>query len=353
MLADMEQSSGPGPANETGAKAAPRLVGIVLYPDVELLDVTGPLSVLHGANRRLGRAAYEFRFLAAAGAGQPVPSSSGLAMVATHRLSGARRALDTLIVPGGEGTRACYGDAAFIAALRRLSSRARRVVSVCTGSFLLARAGLLSGRACTTHWAYCDDLQQLHREARVLPDPIFVRDGRIWCSAGVTAGLDLALALVESDHGRELAVEVARWMVFYLRRPGGQQQFSLPLQTDAAVSDELARLLAAVREHPARPWPVAELARRLHLGERQLSRLFAQRLRMSPAAYVERARIEAAQQLLASSDWPLKRVAARSGYRSTETFIRSFQRVAGITPARFRERFTPDPDTRPEKEPET
>lgn len=344
MLADMEQSFAPG--------AEPRLVGIVLYPDVELLDVTGPLSVLHGANRRLGRAAYAFRFLAAAGAG-PVPSSSGLAVVATHRLSGVRRPLDTLIVPGGEGTLACYGDGAFIAALRRLSGRARRVVSVCTGSFLLARAGLLSDRACTTHWAYCDELQRLHREARVLPDPIFVRDGRIWCSAGVTAGLDLALALVESDHGRELAVEVARWMVFYLRRPGGQQQFSLPLQADAAVSDELSCLLAAVREHPERSWPVSELARRLHLGERQLSRLFAQRLRMSPAAYVERARIEAAQQILASSDWPLKRVAARSGYRSIETFIRSFQRVAGITPARFRERFTPGPEQSPETEPET
>ncbi|MFO0579401.1 MAG: DJ-1/PfpI family protein [Polyangia bacterium] len=336
----------------SASAAEPRHVGIVLYPGVELLDVTGPLSVLHGACSRLGRPAYTFRFLAAAGAGQPVRSSSGLALVATHRLSGAR-ALDTLLVPGGEGTRACYGDDVFIAALRRLAARARRVVSVCTGSFLLARAGLLSGRACTTHWAFCDELQRLHRDARVLPDPIFVRDGRIWCSAGVTAGLDLALALVEADHGRELAVEVARWMVFYLRRPGGQQQFSLPLQADAAVSDELAGLLAAVREHPERPWPVAELARRLHLGERQLSRLFAQRLRMSPAAYVERARIEAAQQLLTSSGWPLKRIAARSGYRNIETFIRSFQRVTGVTPARFRERFTPGPDPDSEKEPET
>lgn len=347
MLAGMEQHSAPG--------AEPRRVGIVLYPDVELLDVTGPLSVLNGACTRLGRPAYEFRFLAAAGAGQPVRSSSGLALVATHRLSAARGPLDTLLVPGGEGTRACYGDGAFIAALRRLAERSRRVVSVCTGSFLLARAGLLSGRACTTHWAYCDELQRLHRDARVLPEPIFVRDGRIWCSAGVTAGLDLALALVESDHGRELAVEVARWMVFYLRRPGGQQQFSLPLQADAAVSDELAGLLAAVREHPERPWPVAELARRLHLGERQLSRLFAQRLRMSPAAYVERARIEAAQRLLVSNSWPLKRIAARSGYESVETFIRSFQRVAGVTPARFRERFSPgpDPDPSPEKEPES
>lgn len=325
--------------NGQGAGEQQRLIGIVLYPELELLDVSGPLSVLSGANRLLGREAYKFRFLAAERG--PVRSSCGLELGASHRLAGLRGNLDMLLVPGGYGTRACYEDAAFIAALRRLALRSLRVVSVCSGSFLLARAGLLAGRVCTTHWAYCTELQRLHPELVVQPDPIFVRAGHIWSSAGVTAGLDLALALVEEDFGRELALEVARWMVFYLRRPGGQQQFSLPLQTDSGSADALDGLLRQVRESPQKPWPVAELARQLHLSERQLSRLFLRRLRMSPAAYVERARIEAAQRFLVSSDWPLKRVAASSGYNCTETFIRSFARVTGVSPARYRERFTP------------
>lgn len=324
-------------ASSTSLK--PKRVGIVLYPDVELLDVTGPLSILHGANRRLGRVAYDFHYLAATPG--LVPSSCGLALQATQGLLRSRASFHTLLVPGGEGTRAQYVNAPFIAALRRLALRAHRVVSVCTGSFLLAQAQLLQGKPCTSHWAYCEDLRKLHPECEVKPDPIFVHTGKIWTSAGVTAGLDLALALLEADHGKQLAIEVARWMVLYLRRPGGQNQYSLPLQADAAVDDPFSHVLGEVREHPGRAWPVATLAKRLHLSERQLSRLFQQRVQLSPAAYVERARIEAAQRLLVGTDWPQKRVASSTGYHCAETFLRSFVRITGITPAQFRERFSP------------
>lgn len=311
----------------------------MLYPDVELLDVTGPLSILHGANRRLGRVAYDFHYLAATPG--LVQSSCGLALQATQGLLRSRAHFHTLLVPGGEGTRTEYANPPFISALRRLALHAHRVVSVCTGSFLLAQAGLLRGKPCTSHWAYCEDLRKLHPECEVQPDPIFVHTGKIWTSAGVTAGLDLALALVEADHGKQLAIEVARWMVLYLRRPGGQNQYSLPLQADAAVDDPFSQVLGEVREHPGRAWPVAALAKRLHLSERQLSRLFQQRVQLSPAAYVERARIEAAQRLLVGTDWPQKRVASSTGYHCTETFLRSFVRITGITPAQFRERFSP------------
>lgn len=295
--------------------------------------------MLSGVNRRLGRTEYQFQFLSA----QPglVRSSSGLSLQATHGLLHCRTRFHTLLIPGGEGTTERYGDAAFVRAVRRLSDQAERVVSVCTGSFLLAKAGLLTGKSCTSHWAFCERLAALHPEISVLSDPIFVHDGKIWTSAGVTAGLDLALALVEADLGAALAVELARWLVFYLRRPGGQNQYSLPLQVDTVQEDRMQRLLTLIREQPGKDWSIATLARQLHLSERQLSRLFQQRLRISPSAYVERARIESAQRLLCTTDWPLKRMASEVGYQNVATFLRGFVRITGITPARFRERFTP------------
>jgi transcriptional regulator GlxA family with amidase domain len=317
---------------------ATRRIVFVLYEEIQSLDLTGPWEVFHAAASR-GGAAYE---LAAASLdGRSVGTSSGLSIDAQARLSDLS-ALDTLIVPGGFGTRAAVGDAALLAEITRLSRRARRTAAVCSGSFLLGAAGLLEGRRAVTHWAYCEALAEAFPSAEVDADPIYIRDGDVYTSAGVTAGIDLALALVEDDHDPELALEVARWLVVYAQRSGGQSQFSVQLAHRAASSDPLRDLQSWIAENLEQDLSVPALAARVHLSERQLARRFRVELGASPADYVEQARVEAARSWLEHGSEGLEGVAAHCGFASAEVMRRAFQRRLGTSPSAYRERFRVD-----------
>jgi transcriptional regulator GlxA family with amidase domain len=320
----------------------PRRIVMFAFPDAQILDVTGPLEVFAIATRLLAEResrdpGYQVE-LVAASAG-PVRMSSGLELVAQRAMRDLRGPVDSLFVPGGEGTRRAALDAATIAWIRRTDARARRTAGVCSGAFLLARAGLLDGRRATTHWRNCDDLARRFPRVQVEPDRIFVRDGRIATSAGVTAGMDLALALLEDDLGGELARDVARHLVLFLRRPGGQSQFSVQLASPVANRSSLRELQSWIHEHPGADLGVEALARRMAMSPRNFARIFARELAVTPARYVERARVEAARQWLEDSRASLDEVAAACGFGSAETLRRAFQRLLRVSPSAYRETF--------------
>ena len=223
--------------------------------------------------------------------------------------------------------------------VRRLAADARRVTSVCSGAFVLAAAGLLDGRRATTHWAQCSDLGDSHPSVTVEPDAIFVHDGNVWTSAGVTAGIDLALALVADDHGRSAAARIARQLVVYLRRSGGQAQFSIVLAGQVADTEPMRDLLSWILDNLTGDLSVAALARRLHLSERQFSRVFKQELGITCASHVERVRLEAACRLLETTQTSMERVAATCGFGTPETMNRSFRRRLNTTPGEHRHHF--------------
>jgi len=318
-------------------------VVMVVYPDVQVLDVTGPLEVFANANRRLdqlgdGRSPrYELE-LVAPEAG-PVRTTSGFEIGPARRLGDVRGPIDTLIVAGGDGSRAALGDRTLIGFIQRSAPRARRVASVCSGAFLLAEAGLLDGRRATTHWIACDALRERNPRVRVESDPIFVRDGKYWTSAGVCAGMDLALALVEQDHGRELALMVARWLVLFLKRPGGQSQFSAALAAQATEHERLRELQSWAQQNLSRDLGVAALAKRVAMSPRNFARVFAREVGETPARWVERARVEAARRLLEESDAGVDAVAARCGFGTAESLRRAFLRRVRVSPAAYRSRF--------------
>ena len=315
--------------------AAPRRIAFALFNDLQSLDLTGPWEVFSAAEaRRPG----SYELVAAAVRPGPIRSSSGLGLAAAERLADVS-GVDTLIVPGGTGTQAAAADEHLLTEVRRLSAGARRTAAVCSGSFVLGAAGLLEGRRAVTHWAYCELLAKAVPAARVESDPIFVRDGSVFTSAGVTAGIDLALALVEEDLGADVALDVARWLVVYARRPGGQAQFSVQLANRAASSDPLRELQSWIAENPAGDLSVGELAARVHLSERQLARRFRSELGSSPADYVEQQRVELARGRLEDGDEDLEAVAAASGFGSAEVMRRAFQRRIGTSPSSYRERF--------------
>jgi transcriptional regulator GlxA family with amidase domain len=249
--------------------------------------------------------------------------------------------VDTLLVCGGPGVEAAERDERLMRWLQVTSGNARRVAAVCTGALLLARAGLLDGRRATTHWAYCRRLADRHPQVTVEPDAIFVRDGRIWTSAGVTAGMDLALALVEEDLGPDVALEIARWLVLFARRPGGQSQFSSRLAGQRPRSDPLRSVTGWIQENLTADLRVEALAERACMSPRNFSRAFRREAAMTPAKYVEIARLEAARQALADSADGIDAVAARCGFGTAETMRRAFHRHLGIGPADYRERFSP------------
>ena len=314
---------------------ASRSVVFVVYDRIQSLDLTGPWEVLHSAGVRSGR---PYELAAASLDGSPVATSSGLRL-AVDTATAAIETLDTLIVVGGGGTREAVSDELLIGEVGRLSAAARRTAGVCSGAFLLAEAGLLDGRRAVTHWAYCEALAERYPEVSVEADPIYVRDGELVTSAGVTAGIDLALSLVEEDHGRELALEVARWLVVYARRPGGQSQFSVQLAQQQASTPPLQELQSWIGEHLDDDLSVSGLAGRMHLSERQLARRFRRELGSSPADYVERARVERARSILEDGEPSLERVATTCGFRSAEVMRRAFQRRLGTSPSEYRERF--------------
>jgi len=310
-----------------------RRVVIVTFPDAQVLDVTGPAEVF-SVGARLGvDPAYEV--VLASVHGGPVTTTSGIEL-STRALRSVRGDVDTLVVAGGTGTRAAVRDRALVDAVRRLAGRSRRVTSVCTGAFVLAEAGLLDGRRATTHWASTDALARRHPAIEVDPRPIFVRDGHVWTSAGVTAGMDLALALVADDHGAEAARSVARWLVLYLQRPGGQAQFSAHLDGPLPRAGPLQELQGWMAEHLDGDLSVAALARRAAMSERHFARRFRAETGRTPADHVEALRTEAACRLLEATDEPIEVVARRCGFGTVETMYRAFRRRHGTTPARHR-----------------
>ena len=318
---------------------AARVVEVLAFPNVQLLDVTGPLQVFATANEQAVQAGdappYALRMVAK-GAAQ-VTTSAGLE-IATVRLPRATAAADTLIVAGGPGVDVAAADRELCQWVRQRAARARRVASVCTGAFLLGASGVLDGRRAVTHWAYCDELARRYPAIRVEPDPIFVRDGDVWTSAGVTAGIDLALALVEQDLGRGAALSVARYLVMFLKRPGGQAQFSEALSLQAA-DDEFGALHDWIGKHLADDLSLARLARQAGMSERSFSRHYARATGQTPLRAIERLRVEAARRLLSETRLPVKRIAQRCGFGSEETMRRSFARVLAATPQDYRSRF--------------
>lgn len=317
-----------------------RPIEVLVYPSVQMLDVTGPLQVFASANDHVmetgGPPPYALRVVAKGGEG--VTASAGLGITAAP-LPAAGVPLDTLIIAGGQGVQAAAADPALVDWVRGRAERARRVASVCTGAFLLAASGLLNGRRATTHWSFCGELARHFPAVRVESDPIFVRDGAIWTSAGVTAGIDLALALVEEDLGRTVALAVARYLVVFLKRPGGQAQFSAALSLQAA-EDRFGALHGWINRHLADDLSLPILARETGMSERSFSRHYAKATGMTPGRAVERLRVEAARRLLSESRQPVKRIARRCGFGSEETMRRSFLRLLAVTPQDYRARFS-------------
>ena len=320
---------------------ATRVVEVLAFPAVQLLDVAGPLQVFASANELLtGQdrvAPYILRVVAQDQAN--VTASAGLGL-STAPLSPIKAPIDTLIIAGGQGVYAAAAEAGLVDWIRTRGGQARRVASVCTGAFLLAASGLLDGRRAATHWSVCAELARRFPMVRVEADPIFVRDGDVWTSAGVTAGIDLALALVEQDLGRAVALTVARYLVVFLKRPGGQAQFSTALSLQAE-DDRFAALHDWINEHLSDDLSLPVLARQAGMSERSFARHYTQATGLTPARAVERLRVEVVRRLLSDTKLPTKRVASRCGFGSEETMRRSFVRLLAATPQEYRARFSP------------
>lgn len=312
-----------------------RTVLVVLFDGVQSLDVTGPMEVFAGAEQHTPGT---YRISTASLDGTPVRASSGLTLVPDHTLADAP-APHTLLVPGGQGTRNPAPEV--IAWLREHGPRAERLVSVCTGAILLAEAGLLDGRRATTHWAYCDTLARHHPAIEVDPDPIFVRDGQVATSAGVTSGIDLALALVEEDIGREVALTIARHLVVFLRRPGNQAQFSAQLAAQTAQREPLREVQQWITEHPAEDLSVEHLAARARLSPRHFARAFQAETGTTPGRYVDRVRLEHARRLLEDTTDGVEEISRTCGYGTSEAMRRAFVKTLATSPAEYRRRFRP------------
>ncbi|MBS0386396.1 MAG: DJ-1/PfpI family protein [Proteobacteria bacterium] len=307
----------------------PLTIALLIFPEFQVLDAAGPIAAFEIATRERGRP-YRLRVVAAE-AGL-VRSSSGVSMPA-EALSRARD-IDTLIVAGGQGTRAAMTDTALIAALQRLMPRVRRMASVCSGAFLLAAAGLLDGKRATTHWRQAPRLARLFPKVAVEPDRIHMRDGKTWTSAGVTAGIDLALAMIGEDLGEEIATAVAREMVVYAKRPGGQAQHSALLDLEAANA-RFAKLNAWMREHLAEDLSVEQLARKAAMSERNFARAYAASTGVTPAKAVERLRADAARAALERGG-QIQEIARKTGFGDSERMRRAFVRLYGAPPAAMR-----------------
>ncbi|OPG69689.1 AraC family transcriptional regulator [Pseudomonas ogarae] len=323
----------------------PKTVHVLAFANVQVLDVTGPLQVFASANdlaRQQGLSLPYTPKVIAVGGGA-VMSSAGLALLAEPLPS---EGSDTLLIAGGWGVYEAAKDPALVAWVKEHGLRSRRVASVCTGAFLLAASGWLDGRRVVTHWTRCEQLAEQHPQLRVEPNPIFINDGPVWTSAGVTAGIDLALALVEEDLGRAVALEVARHLVVFLKRPGGQSQFSvtLSLQKQGSRFDDLHAWIA---ENLTRDLGLSSLAAEVGMSERSFVRHYRADTGQTPARAVELIRVETARRLLSDTAVSIKRVAVQCGFGSEETLRRSFLRAMGVTPQAYRERFAVSPQADP------
>jgi transcriptional regulator GlxA family with amidase domain len=309
-----------------------RAVVFVIFDGFQPLDLVGPYEVFSHAGG--------YRCAVVAREAGPVRSGSALPVYAGLGIADADPDdVDTLVVVGGSGVDAACTDADLVAWIARAAAGARRVTSVCSGVFLLGAAGLIEGRQVTTHWRRARQLEREHPGALVDVDPIFVRDGTVWTSAGVSAGMDLALALVEHDAGRAVAHDVARELVLFLRRPGGQSQFGVPLWGTRPVGDPLRAVVAAVLADPGARHTIADLAGCAGLSPRHFQRRFTAEMGEGPAAYVERVRVEAASRALAEGGDSVETIARRYGFGTGETLRRTFHRHLGVAPSDYRDRF--------------
>ena len=319
-----------------GMPASPRAVWFLGFDGVQSLDIAGPFEVFSGANAALRREVYALRLVSRDGS--PIASESWLTF-RTEPIPNQVPAGLTLVLPGGAGARHGSRDPALVATVAELAARAERVVTVCTGSFLAAAAGLADGRRLGTHWNHAAELSERFPATRVEPDAIYVRDGELWSSAGVTAGIDLALAVVEHDHGAEVAQLIARHLVMFLRRPGGQSQFATPVWTERARTGPIQAAQHRIDADPAGDHRLDRLARTVGMSTRHFARCFAAETGVTPGQYVARVRVEAARRALESSDATVDTIAAQCGLGTAETMRRTFHRQLGVSPDDYRSRF--------------
>lgn len=319
----------------------PRRVMMLGYDAAQILDIVGPLEVLASALTPEGKPAYVVE-LVAPRAG-PMTTTSGLTLFATRAMAEISdedlAGIDTFMVSGGAGSRAREKDAEMLDFIHRASNHAARTVSICTGAILLAAAGLLDGKRATTHWAFAARLKRDYPQVIVDDDAIFLRDGDIWTSAGVTTGMDLALALIEIDLGREMALAIARQHVMFLMRPGGQSQFSAQLAAQAVDDERIAIVCSYIIENPRADLTVPHLAGVARMSERTFARRFVEKATMTPALFVERARLDEARRRLNDTRQSLDQIARDAGFGVAERMRRAFLRHLGVTPNRYRERF--------------
>jgi transcriptional regulator GlxA family with amidase domain len=309
-----------------------RRVVITGPPPVQILDVTGPLEVFSNAP------GYDIQLFAPDGS-RSLRTNRGIDLGNALPLADCVGPIDTLIIAGGPGAEGGTYDDAFVDWIAEAASRTRRVASICTGAFMLAEAGLLDGKDAVTHWMFCDRLAREYPKVRVQRDPIYLRDGCVYTSAGITAGIDLSLALVEEDHGREVSLQIARFLVMFLVRPGGQAQYSHMLSHQATASEPLRELQVWMLEHLRDHMTVESLSERLGLSARHFTRVCLRETGMNPGQFLDRMRVEAAQQIIDSSKKGLKEVAELCGFNSAESMRRAFSRVLGVTAAEYASRF--------------
>ena len=337
----------PKNGNETRLSAPPlrktRRILLLAAPGTQILDLVGPFQVFARASEIVARSAksappvYSLEVVTTQEG--LLLTSCGLRLEAHRTFEEVRGRVDTLLIAGGATVEEAREDAAVVNWLRRISPQLRRVGSICTGAFLLARAGLLDGRRATTHWKYCDRLARRYPAIRIDPDPIFIRDGNVYTSAGVTAGMDMALALVEEDVGSAVALQVARELVLYLRRPGGQSQFSAALNLQAGDRQPFRELGAWVLENLRRDLSVDALASHVGMSPRNFARVFRARMNMTPAKFVETLRLDAARRRLQESNASLEAVATTCGFRNSDAMRSAFRRVLRVAPGEYRWRF--------------
>lgn len=318
----------------------PKRVGFLIYPAIQALDLAGPMDAFDAAMVAdgKGRPGHGYEVITIGLEARAMPAESGLLLEPQFTLAAAPH-LDTLVIPGGRGMRDPKTAAKVAAWINGLSRQPRRIAAVCTGVYCLAEAGLLEGRRVTTHWKYAQDLAQRHPTLKVDAGAIFLKDGPYYTSAGITAGIDLSLALIEEDYGLAVALAVARELVVYLKRSGGQEQYSEPLQFQTQSTDRVADIAAWIMTNLRQDLSVERLAAKATLGPRHFSRRFQRVFGTTPAVFVETARLEEARRRLAGEHRTIERVALSVGFRSDDVFRRTFERRFGISPSIYRSRF--------------
>jgi transcriptional regulator GlxA family with amidase domain len=332
------------PAKKSSAHQVTRRVGIIAFPDSQILDISGPLAVFNEASRQVQKhsaekqAAYQIELISTT-ADRLVDCYCGVSLTAHTDFRSSGGNYDTLLVAGGYGVMQATTTDGFLPWLRKQAKVARRIGSVCSGAVVLAAAGLLDGRRATTHWYYCQQIARQFPAVKFDADPIFIRDGNVYTSAGVTAGIDLALALVEEDLGAELALFAARALVVFLRRPGSQSQFSHSLSLQTSDRKPLRELQSWLLENIGQPLTIEQMADRVAMSPRNFARVFTEQLGITPARFVSQIRLEAARRRLEESSQSIELIAQECGFGSTESMRSAFQRLLRVSPQDYRNRF--------------